>query len=113
MREGSFRFYDTTGRNLSINYCEFGIRADYNEDTIEFNFTYDYYNNSDESGCPFNQIDKKHITHKNGIVINRNSLTELLADYLLMDMNELARLSGNITPMAYKIIVLKTICELW
>ena len=60
-----------------------------------------------KQGCPFNQIDKKHITHKNGIVINRNSLTELLADYLLMDMNELARLSGNITIMAYKIIVLK------
>ena len=52
MREGSFRFYDTTGRNLSINYCEFGIRADYKEDTIEFNFTYDYYN-LDETGMSF------------------------------------------------------------
>ena len=60
-----------------------------------------------------NQIDKKFIVHKNGIVINRNSLTDLLADYLLMDIQELSRLTGNITPLAYKIIVLKTICELW
>ena len=113
MREASFRFFDTTGRHFTINYCEFGIRAVYKEDTIEFNFTYDYYNTEDESGCPFNQIDKKFISHKNGIVINRNSLTELLTDYLLMDIQELARVTGNITPLAYKIIVLKTICELW
>lgn len=113
MREGSFRFFDTTGKHLSINYCEFSISVDYKEHDIEFNFTYDYSNNLDKSGCPFNQIDKKYITHKNGLIIHRNSLTELLVDYLLMDMNELSKLTGSITPMAYKIIVLKTICELW
>lgn len=113
MMEHSFRFFDTTGKHSSINYCEFNIRVDYKERDIEFNFTYDYYNNDDQNGCPFNQIDKKYITHKNGLVIHRNSLTELLTDYLLMDYNELSKLTGSITPMAYKIIVLKSICELW
>ena len=43
MREESFRFYDTTGKHISINYCEFGIRVDYKENEIDFKFTYDYY----------------------------------------------------------------------
>jgi hypothetical protein len=113
MREGSYRFFDITGKHMSINYCDVGIKVYYNDHDIDFKFTYDYYDNNDQSGCPFNQIDKKYINHKNGLFITRNSLTELLTDYLLMDYNELSKLTGNITPMAYKIIVLKTICELW
>ena len=80
---------------------------------IELNFSYDYFTPDDESGCPFNQIDRKYFGHKNGVVIHRNSLTELLVEYLLMDYTELSQYTGSITPMAYKLIVLKSICELW
>lgn len=113
MNHNTFKFFDTTGKKITINYCDFHVNVKYLESEIEIHFSYDYFDNADESGCPFNQIDKKYISHKNGLVINRNSLTEVLVEYLLMDYTELSQHTGNITPMSYKLIVLKTICELW
>ena len=113
MIEKVVRFYDTTGRHMTINYCDFIIKVNYSENEINYIFDYNYFDNNDKSGSPFNQIDLKYKKHKDGLVINRNSLSELLTDYLLMDHNELSKYTGNITPMSYKLIILKTICELW
>lgn len=113
MDHNTFKFFDTTGKHITINYCNFHVKVKYLESDIELNFSYDYFTPDDESGCPFNQIDRKYFGHKNGVVIHRNSLTELLVEYLLMDYTELSQYTGSITPMAYKLIVLKSICELW
>lgn len=113
MPEVTLRFFDTTGKHLTINYCNFTINVNYLENNIELRFSYDYLDENDQSGNPFNQIDKRFIVHKDGIVIHRNSLTEKLIDYLLMDYTDLTNITGCITPMAYKIIILKMICELW
>jgi len=112
--EATFRFVDITNyRNISCNYCDFTMRVSYTDNNIEYVFSYNYRDSGDQRANPFKQIDTKYIDNKDGITIHRNSLTEHLTEYLLMDSSELSTKTGTTTPLEYKLIILKTICELW
>ena len=48
-----------------------------------------------------------------GSIINKNSFTEKLVEYLLMDYDKLSQYSGNSTPETYKKILMKQVMMLW
>ncbi len=48
-----------------------------------------------------------------GEIIVKNSLTEQLIKYLLMDFEELSKYSGNSSPIHYKKCIMRIISELW
>lgn len=50
---------------------------------------------------------------RNGDIIAVNEMTKSMINLLLLDMDKLEKLSGNRTPMNYKISIMKAITCLW
>ena len=69
-------------------------------DNYELNNNLNYYN--------FLGNDYKYIQQLNNL-IQKNSMTEKLIEYLLMDESELSKFTGVITPKQYKLKILESL----
>ena len=93
------------------------------EDNIS-NYNITYKNNFIRSSTLPNEINKTILLranplanleteHKEGIYVVKNSLTEKIVEYLLMDFSDLKKVSGMTTPQQYKILIIEMLTKLW
>lgn len=112
-----FRFIDEFDNNNN-EFCDITIKVDekyYNNTTyynISYNFSYSNPNDLAYKCNPFKQIDT-NIQHCDGEIIVKNSFTQEMIKYLLMDFNELEKYSGLSTPNYYKIQIIQAISLFW
>ena len=112
-----FRFIDEYDSNNN-EFCEITIRVfeKYYNNTTYYDITYDFsYSNPNDQAqkCnPFIQMDN-NIQHSDGEIIVKNSFTQELIKYLLMDFDELEKYSGLSTPNYYKIKIIQAISLFW
>jgi hypothetical protein len=100
------------------NYCTTRIKVKelkYNNEPAEiyYDISYKYRLNNQSLACelthPF--YDNKQDSH--GEIIKKNSLTEKLVEYLLMNFADLKKETGQTSPLIYKLNVMKSISLLW
>ena len=47
------------------------------------------------------------------LIIVSNPMSDMMVKYLLMEYDELSKLSGNVSGMNYKIGIIKSLCHFW
>ena len=115
----NFRFIDEFDSNNN-EFCDITIKVDepyYNNTTyynISYNFSYSNPNDLAYKCNPFMRMDMdSNIQHCEGEIIVKNSFTQEMIKYLLMDFNELEKYSGVSTPNYYKIQIIQAISLFW
>ena len=111
-RINQFRLYDKYYDDDSY-YCDVTVQIEKKRyiDNKEFYDISYFYSCSEESHRCFNLIPLKK-DNMTGEIIAANSLTDKLCEYLLMDMNELKKHSGNVSVQIYKESVMNMITYL-
>ena len=77
---------------------------------ISYNYSYSPKNLSNE-GHPF--INTNYVSHSEGEIILVNSMTSIMIEYLLMDLEELSKYIGNTEPTLYKINIMHSLAKFW
>ena len=116
----TFRFYNEFMNDTS-KYCDLTVRVNINK--YENGNEYYYINYSciysfDKNGSglcahPFNSFPDLLENNADGEIIIKNSLSDKLIEYLLMNFNELEKYSGNSTGIRYKISIMRSIANFW
>lgn len=117
-----FRFFDIFDNREDV-YCDVKIivieKISGDVPIYDITYKYDIPYNSEEHfekskrAHPF--FYSKNITEddKEGVIVFRNSLTEKLVEYLLMDKEDLEKISGNTWWVQYKIKIMETLAIFW
>ena len=96
-------------------YCKVNINIDnIIENYYQISLTYDYEDMKDVT--PQKHIDypfKDTIFFKNNFSIIKNDLTKKMIDYLLLNNTLLSEQTGTITPLQYKINILRALSMLY
>ena len=123
----TFKIYNLDQPNDN-EYCEITIQVDENlydnkETYYDISYAYQYSDNNRTTVIktnPFMLMDNHRINkqelfneHSEGEIIVKNSFTEKLIEYLLMDYDSLGKYSGNTTPEEYKLQIMETITLFW
>lgn len=118
----TFRMYNKD-QPKDNEYCETTINVEeklYENKEIYYDVSYKYeYSNNDNTTIiktnPFMQMNNQELFdgHSEGEIIVKNSFTEKLIEYLLMDYDSLGLHSGNTTPEEYKLQIMETITIFW
>ena len=103
-------------------YCEVTISiieflSDNGNIYFDISYTYNYSSDNTQAiKCnpfyPFIQIGNENEPSEGEIIV-KNSFSEELVKYLLMDFTNLAKYSGNSTPYDYKKKIMETILLFW
>jgi hypothetical protein len=115
-RKNLIRLYDCFNKNQD-KYTDVNIivlKKRYTNGNEYFDITYNYsYSNKNPSkeGHPF--INTIYASHSEGEIILVNSMTCIMIDYLLMDLEELSKYTGNTDPIVYKINIMHSLAKLW
>ena len=83
--------------------------------TYKYNIPYNSEEDLEKSKRAHPFFYSKNITEddKEGVIVFRNSLTEKLVEYLLMNKEELEKISGNTWWLQYKIKIMETLAIFW
>ena len=94
----------------------------YNTKSIYYYINYSYYYsyNNNTFASLSNEIRPSHpfyktnrLDHKEGDIICKNSMTEQMIKYLLMEYDELKKYSGQVEPETYKKNIMLSLSYLW
>lgn len=47
------------------------------------------------------------------LIIVSNAMSDMMVKFLLMEFDELSKLSGNVSGMNYKLSIIKSLCHFW
>lgn len=112
-RTTTFRLHDesTTDRLL---WCEVTIlihKKMYNSGKQIYDISYTFSYNEESHTCyNINPLTKEQ---QSGEIIAVNGLSEILCDYLIMDINELEKYSGSVSGESYKKSLMVMVTHLW
>lgn len=85
-----------------------------NSEKYNIDFKFNYPNKNSIKAHPFYRNPKIFDDGQDtGSIIEKNSFTEKLVEYLLMDYDKLSQYSGNSSPETYKKILMKQVMMLW
>ena len=94
---------------------EYDVNKNTNSKEVYYDITYKHKlsNKKEETllAHPFYGSENKE--NMEGEIITKNTLTDKLIEYLLMDLNELKKHTGKTTPLDYKRIIMNTITLMW
>ena len=109
-------FYESNNSN-AIHFCAMRIKVKEikkaNNPDQYYDITYKYKLSSKSQRAKELHPFKDDIENKKGEIIKKNALTEQLIKYLFMDIDELAKYSGNTNPYDYKLRIIKSITLFW
>ena len=113
-RNSIFRLYNEFLKTKD-HYCDVGVQIDenlYEDGNVFYYITYTYtYSHELEESYLANPLFYKD--DKDDIIIVKNELSDILCNYLLMDLDELAKYSGYVTPTCYKSSIMRIPLDLW
>lgn len=116
-RKSVIRFYNPLSNNTN-KYTDVIVsveRKKYTNNKEFFCVHYDYEYSPDNvlgyEGHPF--MGTCYEEHKDGDIICANPMTEIMIDYLLMDIEEVAKICGNVNPITYKVSIMHALTNLW
>jgi hypothetical protein len=100
------------------NYCDTTIKLkeiQYDEDPNQNYYDISYKHKLSNKNLTTQQAHPfyKNMEDKSGEIIKKNSLTEKLVEYLLMDFEELQKHSGKTPAETYKKRIMESISLLW
>lgn len=114
--EKKFKFFDIYD-NLEEYYCLVTIIVDDNNNIYDISYNYEYSpGEQSKRAYPFfysnisKELNKENIE---GVIVLKNSLTEKLIEYLLMEPKELEKQIGNTWWVQYKIKIMESLMLLW
>lgn len=116
----TFRFYNEI-INDKTKFCDVTINININKykngkEYYYINYSYTYSFDKNGSGIcshPFNSFPDLLKNNSDGEIIIKNSLSDKLIEYLLMNFDELEKYSGNSTAIRYKISIMRSIANFW
>ena len=119
--EKTFKFYDIFQHEevaeLNKEYCYVTInvksKLSGEKSLFDISYNYTYSNNKSQRANPFNYSKNIQDTDMEGVIVNKNSLTEKLIEYLIMDREETEKVSGGIFWLQYKIKIMETLANFW
>ena len=96
-------------------YCKVGIKVDEilydtGEKYFDIGYTYDYH--GEESSRRLIQPLYKADDH-DGVIVLKNTMTEVMVDYLLMDDEDLQKVAGSSTAQHYRLQIMRNLNMLW
>ena len=107
----SFKFTNSTRDD---SFCIVNITV--NEKTVGGNtyfvITYTHTFEGDEASRPFVEPWDED-DDKDGVIVVKNAMTQIMVDYLLSDPEELEKVSGTSTAQHYRTIIMKNLGKLW
>ena len=125
-----FRFYDILDNDQS-QWCDVEIKIKelvYDNDSKFYDITYNYYDNFDLIEFD-NASENRFIKNKanpfyykckmttpdmiNGVIVVKNSMTDEMIKYLLMDYEELDKYIGNTWGVQYKANIMFALALMW
>ena len=87
-----------------------------NEKTVNgktyFDITYKHKFEGDEASRPF-VVPWDDDEDKDGVIVVKNAMTQIMVDYLLAEPEELAKVSGTSTAQHYRTVIMKNLSQLW
>lgn len=124
--EKTFKFYDifsgpspTYRKHAEQNeeYCYVTInvksKISGEKPIFDISYTYSYPNSGSQRANPFNYSKNIERADMEGVIVFKNSLTEKLVEYLIMDQEETEKVSGGTYWLQYKIKVMETLANFW
>ncbi len=86
-----------------------------NEKTIDektyFDITYTHTFHGDEESRPF--VEPWDEDDKDGVIVVKNAMTQIMVDYLLAEPEDLVKVSGTSSAQQYRTIIMKNLSQLW
>jgi hypothetical protein len=84
---------------------------DYGNNNYFYKIAYTYQYSTDNSNYlnPFYKCDDG----EEGVIVNKNKLTDTLIEFLIMNDDDLKLLSGHISPFDYKAATMRSLALLW
>ena len=119
----TFLFHDEINQ-LNFIQCSVTINVEpnssNNNDVYEITFKYQYRRGVDVLNFseilaphPFADMDIEMQEFSNGALIIKNSMTEEMVKYMLMEDSELTKYSGLSTPQHYRTHIIHNLVRLW
>ena len=109
------RFYDyrDVDKYTDVTITVERKRYTNNKDFFYINYCYKYSpkNVLGTEGHPF--IGTEYEENKDGDIIIVNSMTEIMIEYLLMDVKEITKICGSVTPGTYKVSIMHALTNFW
>jgi len=98
---------------LDTSFCMVTITV--NEKTVNetsyFDITYTHTFHGDEASRPF--VEPLDDDDKDGVIVVKNAMTQIMVDYLLAEPEELVKVSGHTTAQHYRTLIMKNLAQLW
>ena len=124
IRESSFKFYNDDYNNHDKSYYDINVIVKditYDNDPThsyyDISYQYKYNEDKDENSNKRNILKnhpfKKDMESACGTIIYKNEMTDKMIEYLLMDDDNLSRISGKSTPQFYRHRIMISIASLW
>lgn len=121
IRESSFKFRDDYDNHdnsyYDINVIVKEITYDNDPTHSYYDISYKYKYNEDEKNNKKNILKnhpfKKDMESACGTIIYKNEMTDKMIEYLLMDDDNLSKISGKSTPPYYRHRIMISIASLW
>lgn len=77
-----------------------------------FDITYKHTFEGNEESRPF-VVPWGDDDDKDGVIVIKNAMTQIMVDYLLAEPEELVKVSGTSTAQHYRTIIMKNLNQLW
>ena len=119
--EKTFKFYDIfdnkydAEQNEEYCYVTINVKSKISGEKpiFDISYSYSYPNSRSQRANPFNYSKNIEHTDMEGVIVFKNSLTEKLVEYLMMDQEETEKVSGGTYWLQYKIKVMETLANFW
>ena len=121
-KEKTFRFYDIFDNRDDV-YCDVTInvleKISGGKPIYDISYYYNIPNISTDNyklslrAHPFFYSKNIKEEDKEGVIVFKNSMTDKLVEYLLMDPEELEKISGNTYWVQYKIKIMESLALFW
>tara|TARA_B100001287_G_C22585884_1_gene483244 strand:- start:164 stop:553 length:390 start_codon:yes stop_codon:yes gene_type:complete len=119
--EKTFKFYDIfdnkdeAEENKEYCYVTINVKSKLSggKPIFDISYNYTYSNNKSQRANPFNYSKNIQDVDMEGVIVYKNSLTEKLVEYLMMDREETEKVSGGIFWLQYKIKIMETLANFW
>ena len=87
-------------------------KYDSGQDFFYVTYAYSYPPcNHEKRGNPF--LSSSYKEHAEGDIVAANEMTERMMEYLLMDLDDMTEVCGRVSPLSYKISLMRALTHLW
>lgn len=109
----SFKFTNPfSSRDESFCIVNITVKEKTVDEKSYFDITYTHTFEGDEESRPFCEPWDDD-DDKDGVIVVKNAMTQIMVDYLLADPEELVKVSGFSTAQHYRTIIMKNLSRLW